>query len=211
MKKPSILTRVIEAVIAPNMNIQLFQWIHEGAGTSPVTDVLAVFFGEGGPYILMVLFAVLWFLVGKNKKTVLLGATEAAILGLTINQLIGLIYFHPRPYMVGLCTPLFPHGPETSFPSDHATLMFAAAFYLLQARRWPACGVVVLMGAAVLTAWARVYSGVHFPFDMAGSLVVGLMSAALMRVLSKLLNPLNERLIQIGDLLTSRMVQTKRR
>ena len=191
------------------MNIQLFHWIHEGAGTSPVIDGLAVFFGEGGPYILIVLFAVFWFLVDQNKKTSLMGATEAAILGLAVNQLIGLFYFHPRPYMVGLCTPLFPHGPETSFPSDHATLMFAAAFYLLHARRWPACGAV-LLGTSVLTAWARVYSGVHFPFDMAGSLVVGLISAALMRVLAKFLNPLNERLVQKCEQLTSRLVQTKK-
>ena len=72
------------------MNIQLFQWIHKGAGTSPVTDVWAVFFAEGGPFIPMVLSAVLRFLVGKNKKSAFLGATEAAIPGLAVNQLIGL-------------------------------------------------------------------------------------------------------------------------
>jgi len=210
MEKLSVPTPVMETTIAPNMNIQLFQWIHEGAGTSPVRDVLAVFFGEGGPYILVVLFAVLWFLVDQNKKTALLGAVEAAILGLAVNQVIGLVYFHPRPYMMGLCTPLFPHGPETSFPSDHVTIMLAAAFYLLQARSWPTCGFM-LMGLAILTAWGRVYSGVHFPFDMAGSLVVGLMSVGLTRVLAKLLNPLNRRLIQIADLLASGLLHTKNR
>lgn len=191
-----------------SLNIEIFKWIHAGAGTRPVVDGLAVFFGEGGPYFLAVLFAVLWFFVDENKKTALLEATEAAVVGLLINQLIGLLYFHPRPYMVGLCTPLFPHGPETSFPSDHATLLFTAAFYLLFARRWTACGAPLLV-IALLTAWGRVYGGIHFPFDMAGSLVVGLISVGLMSLLVKRLHPLNGKLIRIADQLRGRFIRTK--
>ena len=177
------------------LNMQIFKWIHAGAGHQPVRDWVAVFFAEGGPYLLAILFIALWFLMDKNKKTALLEAAEAAIVGLTINQLIGLFYFHPRPYMVGLCTPLFPHGPETSFPSDHATLMFAAAFYLLMARGWAACGTSLLVVAA-LTAWGRVYSGIHFPFDMAGSMVVALVAAGVMHLLSGCLAPFHAKLIQ---------------
>ena len=181
--------------MATSMNIQLFQWIHAGAGNRPVMDGLAVFFAEGGPYLLAVLFVALWFFMYKNKKNALLEATEAAIIGLMFNQLVVLFYFHPRPYMVGLCTPLFPHGPETSFPSDHATLMFAAAFYLLTARHWIACSVP-LLAVAFLTAWGRIYSGVHFPFDMAGSMVVAMAAALVMHLLSGCFAPLNTRLIQ---------------
>ncbi|WP_457552479.1 undecaprenyl-diphosphatase [Desulfobacula sp.] len=181
-----------------DLNIKIFQWINSGAGVHPVVDGFAVFFAEGGPYLLIALFVVLWFFVGKNKKTFLLEATETAIIGLAANQLIGFFYFHPRPYMVGLCTPLFPHGPETSFPSDHATLMFAAAFYLLLARRWATYGIPLLVVAA-LTAWGRVYSGIHFPFDMVGSIIVGLMSTGLMHWLAGPLQPLNEKLLQIID------------
>lgn len=195
-------------MMAMNLNVQIFQWIHAGAGTRPVVDGFAVFFAEGGPYLLAVLFVVLWFFVDNNKKTALLEATEAAIAGLTINQLIGLFYFHPRPYMIGLCTPLFPHGPETSFPSDHATLMFASAFYLLMARRWTACGIVLLV-VATLTAWGRVYSGIHFPFDMAGSLVVGLVSTGLIHWLAGRLNPLNMKLIRVSHQLMARVIPSR--
>jgi len=193
-----------------SLNIEIFKWIHAGAGTRPVVDGLAVFFGEGGPYFLAVLFAVLWFFVDKNKKTALLEATEAAIMGLLVNQLIGLFYFHPRPFMVVLCTPLFPHGSETSFPSDHATLLFAAAFYLLFARRWAACGVP-LLAVTLLTAWGRVYGGIHFPFDMAGSLMVGLLSVGLARLFTRQLMPLNERLIRIIDPITARLIRLSKR
>jgi undecaprenyl-diphosphatase len=195
-------------MMATKLNVQIFQWLHAGAGTRPVVDGFAVFFAEGGPYLLVALFVALWFFVGKNKKTALLEGTEAAIIGLVVNQLIGLFYFHPRPYMVGLYTSLFPHGPETSFPSDHATLMFAAAFYLLMARGWAVCGIPLLV-IALLTAWGRVYSGIHFPFDMAGSLVVGLASAGLMRRLTGRLNPLNTKLILVSDQLTGRIVRSR--
>jgi len=195
-------------MMATSLNIEIFRWIHSGAGTHPVMDALAVFFGEGGPYFMAIPFAVLWFLVDGNRKTALLEATEAATIGLTVNQLIGLFYFHPRPYMIGLATPLFSHGPENSFPSDHATLMFAAAFYMLMAGRWAACGIPILT-VGTLTAWGRVYSGIHFPFDMAGSLVIGLASAHFMRRIAGRLNPLNAKLIQIAGQLTGRMVRTK--
>lgn len=177
------------------LNTAIFQWIHSGAGTRPVMDGLAVFCSEGGPYIMAIMFAGFWFLVNRNNKTALLEATWAAMLGLLINQLIGLFYFHPRPYMVGLCTPLFPHGPETSFPSDHATVLFAAAFYLLIARRWFACGVPLLT-VAILTAWGRVYSGIHFPFDMAGSLVVAIAATGMMLLFSEHLSLFHDALIQ---------------
>ncbi|GAB4347129.1 MAG: undecaprenyl-diphosphatase [Desulfobulbaceae bacterium] len=179
------------------VNKVLFQWIHAGAGSHPVRDGLAVLFGEGGPYMLAVLFVVLWFVVDEGRKTALLEATEAAVVGLLINEVIGVFYFHPRPYMIGLCTPLIPHGPETSFPSDHGTLLFAAACHLLLVRRWISCGAV-LSGIALLTAWGRVYSGIHFPMDMAGSLVVAVGSVVLLGFAAGTLLPLNEKVIRVA-------------
>jgi undecaprenyl-diphosphatase len=198
----------MERIMITNLNVKIFQWIHSGAGNHPVVDGFAVFFSEGGPYLVGALLVVFWFFVDINKKAALLEAIEAAIIGLVVNQLIGFFYFHPRPYMVGLCTPLFPHGPETSFPSDHATLIFSAALYLIVARSWIACGIP-LLAIALLTAWGRVYSGIHFPFDMAGSMVVGLTSAGLIYWLAEHLNPLNMRLIRVSDQLTERIVRTK--
>jgi len=38
-------------------------------------------------------------------------------------------------------------------------------------------GPYILIAVAVITALGRVYSGIHFPFDMFGSLVVGALSS----------------------------------
>ena len=185
-----------------DLNVKIFQWIHAGAGTRPVVDSLAVFFAEGGPWMMAALFVVLWFFVNKNKKLSLLEASDAAVFGLIINQVIAFFYFHPRPYMEGLCAPLFSHAAETSFPSDHVTLLFAAAFYLLMVRDRVAYGIFLLI-IAILTAWARVYCGVHFPFDMAGSIAVAFISSGFIYLFGKWLTPFNRKLILISDQLNS--------
>jgi len=69
------------------------------------------------------------------------------------------------------------HVPDPSFPSDHATVFFALGVTLLRSP-WRPLGVLVLLfGVAV--GWARVYLGVHFPFDIVGSLAVAVLSSSL--------------------------------
>ncbi|MDA3790421.1 MAG: hypothetical protein PF503_18245 [Desulfobacula sp.] len=48
-----------EKMMAMDLNAKIFQWIHAGAGTRPITDGFAIFFAEGGPYLLVALFIIL--------------------------------------------------------------------------------------------------------------------------------------------------------
>jgi undecaprenyl-diphosphatase len=184
--------RASETVLEP-LNIRFFQWIHAGAGTHPFPDLIAVIFAEIGPYLLVLLFVVLWFRSKDPEKMILIEAAEAAVLGLLLNQVIGVFYFHPRPFMVGLGTPLIAHGPETSFPSDHATFLFSATIYLLASRGGRLLGAA-LLAISLLTAWGRVYTGLHFPFDMVGSLGVGVLGALFILRLKSRLGSLNGQL-----------------
>jgi undecaprenyl-diphosphatase len=72
------------------------------------------------------------------------------------------------------------HQPETSFPSDHATFLWAIGFGLIATGAWRRWGLVI-SGLGLSTAWARVYLGVHFPLDMAGALLLALIGAAVAR------------------------------
>jgi undecaprenyl-diphosphatase len=195
MADTPLTMRASEAVIE-HLNIRLFQWIHAGAGTHPFPDLVAVIFAETGPYLLVLLFVVLWFRSEDPKKMILIEASEAAALGLLLNQVIGLFYFHPRPFMLGLGSPLIAHGPETSFPSDHATFLFSATIYLLASRGERLLGAA-LLAVALLTAWGRVYTGLHFPFDMVGSLGVGILGSLFTLGLKSCLGSLNGRLLRL--------------
>jgi undecaprenyl-diphosphatase len=179
-----------------NLNLHLFHWVNTGAGSYPLRDGIAIFFAEAGPYLLMLFFIIGWFFLEINEKSILIEATEASLVGLFLNELIGFLYFHPRPYMAGLCIPLIPHVPETSFPSDHGTLLFAASVYLLIPKRCRFQGLALLF-VALMAAWGRVYCGIHFPLDMVGSLVVGTLSALFIFRIKSRISFLNQWMIRI--------------
>ena len=180
------------------MNVALFTWLHKGAGNQPVLDFLSVMAAELTPYFVIVCMAIYWFTTDRREKRILLEGAAVVTLGLLINQLITVCYFHPRPYMMGLCKPLIPHAPETSFPSDHATLLFGAAFALLFRSGWQSKGALLFL-IAVIGAWGRVYTGIHFPFDMLGSFAVALIAVFTMASMRRLLVPVYDNIIRIVD------------
>jgi undecaprenyl-diphosphatase len=65
-----------------------------------------------------------------------------------------------------------PH--DGSFPSGHAATSFAAATILSLA--FPRLAPVLFVLAAAV-AWSRVYVGVHYPFDILGGAVLGVLVA----------------------------------
>jgi undecaprenyl-diphosphatase len=79
--------------------------------------------------------------------------------------------------MIGLGHTFLPHAPDSSFPSDHVTVLSGVALTLLLGGARRLGGLTVLAGAAV--SWARVFLGVHFPLDMFGALVVACVTYAL--------------------------------
>lgn len=163
---------MIDFATLEELNRKMFELIHGPAGSSSLLDTIAIVWAVAGPWILALMFAGLWFRTDQAGKTTLVKATVAALLAVCINLLIGIYVYHPRPFMVGLCEPLFTHGPENSFPSDHVSLMFAASISLLLLDKKILWGSS-LMTFSFLTAWGRIYCGIHFPMDMIGSFGVG--------------------------------------
>ena len=53
------------------------------------------------------------------------------LVALLVNQLIGLVWQHLRPFMIGLGHSHLAHVADSSFPSDHLTLLWAVAFSLV--------------------------------------------------------------------------------
>lgn len=155
------------------LNDHLFLLINAGAHPPGIVLIAALFLAGWLVPLVVVLFVSLWVRGRVRDRGGLLAATLTMLLAISANQLAGLVYFHPRPFMIGLGHQYLAHPPDNSFPSDHATFLWSLGFSLLALgvlRRW----AVLLVAGGVAVAWARVYVGVHFPLDMAGSLAVAL-------------------------------------
>jgi undecaprenyl-diphosphatase len=82
------------------------------------------------------LLAALW-LTGRDwLRELALRACLVALLALLANFVIGLVWPHPRPFVMGLGHQFLPHAPDPSFPSDHVTAFAAVALTLLAGRLW---------------------------------------------------------------------------
>ncbi|KAG0186391.1 hypothetical protein DFQ28_007944 [Apophysomyces sp. BC1034] len=105
-------------------------------------------------------------------------AALAAALGLTLAQVIGAIWPHPRPFAIGLGHQWIPHANDPSLPSDHTTLAFSVACSLLLHAGTRVPGRVLAL-AALMVGWARIYAGLHFPLDVGCGMLLGGASAML--------------------------------
>jgi undecaprenyl-diphosphatase len=79
---------------------------------------------------------------------------------------------------------LVPVPHDASFPSGHAATSFAAATMLSFA--FPRLAPALLLLAAAV-AFSRIYVGVHYPLDVAGGAVLGVLVATALRLLVRAL------------------------
>jgi undecaprenyl-diphosphatase len=157
-------------------------------------------------YAAMALVAALWIWGQPERRGRLLATVGGVSAAIGINQILGTLWYEPRPFVIGLGHTLIQHPADNSFPSDHATFMWSLGFSLMitaAAKHW---GVVVWL-TGVIVAWGRVYLGVHFPVDMVASLLVGVIGA----VISLCLVAAIERWVQpVAELIYLRSLELMR-
>lgn len=142
---------------------------HEGAqDTAQVFNAWAIF-------VLVALAGSMWFArpCGVTRsRLAAVSAGAASGLALLINLVSSRVWFHARPFVAHPRQTLLlvRHSADNSFPSDHASLALAIAFAVLAFHR--RLGLVLLVGAACIGA-DRIFIGVHYPFDVLASLLIG--------------------------------------
>lgn len=121
---------------------------------------------------LLLVFALVATRHAESRRLAASGwACLAPLIGLALNQPLGHLFHEARPYashpqvlrLVDVTT-------DFSFPSDHSVMAGAVAAGLLLATRRLGLTAVVL---AALLAFARLYVGAHYPWDVLAGLAVG--------------------------------------
>lgn len=118
--------------------------------------------------VLAVLWRRPWFFLALVTATL-----AADWLSYLLRQVTGrdrppLVYPDPKPLVA------LPH--TGAFPSGHSASAFAAATVIAFSSRRLAVPAYVL---AALVAWSRVYVGVHWPLDVIGGAVLGVLVGTL--------------------------------
>lgn len=154
-----------------SLNNMLFLTLNAQTDSPAWVTGLALLLGEHAIWLVPGTLVLGWMRGKPPLRRLMLEASIAGLVGLLLNQLIGLTWTHPRPFVVGLGHTLISHVPDSSFPSDHLTLWWSVAFSFMLNEGTRRLGMLAgLIGIPM--AWARIYLGVHFPLDMLGALCV---------------------------------------
>tara|TARA_B100000686_G_C16800440_1_gene985579 strand:- start:5466 stop:6044 length:579 start_codon:yes stop_codon:yes gene_type:complete len=184
---------------------KLFIWINSFAGKSSIVDNLASILCSDHffPVLLSLLLLGLWF--GSNnlknrviyQKCVFISFIGLAIANLNV-ALVNFIFFRDRPFNNHEVTLLFYEPTDSSFPSNAiaATTALACGIWIANKRLGS-----ISFGAVLIFGFIRVFSGIHYPIDILGGLLIGILSTVVARYIIKLLDPIVMKIIKAGRIL----------
>jgi undecaprenyl-diphosphatase len=175
------------------MNDTLLFLINGWAGKSSVLDAIMVFCAS---YLIYIVFIVALICVGllalkKEWKTVIYFAATL-IVSFALLQLASHLYVDNRPFVDHQLHQIVAHATGKSFPSDHTTATTALAIAILFFTRFKKTGIAILISALVI-GFARVFVGVHYPIDILGGLITGVVGGAIVFGIKKIVDSRNPK------------------
>lgn len=166
-----------------NIDYQIFQFLHRLAGIHFLLDWIIVFCAKYLIFVMGFIFILILIVYKKGREKFhlffIINTFGIGILLILVSHLIGMISFRLRPFVTYDFIPLvYVAANEKAFPSDHATVAFFVAFLLLFYRR--NLGILFIVLASLVSV-ARIVAGVHYPVDIVGGMVLGLLGALFIR------------------------------
>ena len=151
--------------------LDFLQTIH-----TPLLDkILAFITSLGNAGIVWIVLVVVLLILPKTRKTGIIVAAALLMDLILCNLILKNLVARGRPYDVNTAIAILIKKPlDFSFPSGHTAASFAAMTALFLAKMKKAWIAALIL--AVLIAFSRVYFYVHYPTDVLGGAVVGILS-----------------------------------
>lgn len=156
----------------------LLYWLNGFAGISQFLDTLIVFFSSYIQYILGAGLLLLLYMstYALREKILIFGSAifSVIIARFGIVELIRFFIHRPRPSSALRGIHELLSNDKWSFPSGHSAFFFAlAASLYCYNKKWG----LWFFAAALLMNISRVIAGVHYPSDILGGAIVGVVTA----------------------------------
>lgn len=170
------------------MNEKIFYYFFSFAHQSLLGDQIIIFLANGFSVLLMLsgVLYVMYHNEGKfspiqnyevfsiRMKEIFVFCSTGIFSWFTVSFL-KTVFSTPRPYEILDIIPLFTYGSMDSFPSGHAAVFGALMFGLLFLHR--SFGSILFALLSVVVLIARIVSGIHFPIDIIGGVLIGFLIA----------------------------------
>jgi undecaprenyl-diphosphatase len=123
--------------------------------------------------VLLLLFVLLATFTFKDRIRIVFIAVASSVVARVLVEVIKHFFHRPRPFVFHTVHQLVTEN-SWSFPSGHATFFFALAMAIyLYSRRW---GILFLI-CAVFISLGRIAAGIHYPSDILGGILLGIIMA----------------------------------
>jgi len=175
-----LFTEAATPVTLYSLDLQVLEWLH--GGRLDMLDDLLLFLTDTA-YALGALVPVCLYLAGyieKNKVWKIRAVQYIFAMALNV-LIVGTLKYsvdRPRPFLDNATVTQLAEASSPSFPSGHTAFAFTAAVALALMFRSNLFRAV-LLGWALLIAYSRLALGVHYPSDVAASVLLGTLAALL--------------------------------
>lgn len=157
-----------------NSDLYLFNAINQFGEQWLFLDYSAVFFAKYFEYFLLsILFSFLIINFKKYWRMVVEAFFAALFVRFVLAEIIGIIWFRPRPFVNNSVHLLFPYFNPTapSFPSGHASFYFALSTIIYAYNK--KAGILFYIASFLIVA-ARIFAGLHWPSDVLAGMILGI-------------------------------------
>ena len=174
-----------------SFDVSVFSFINHLPHPAILNDLARFFSGIGSwGAIWLIIAVILFFREEKRDHWFFLPSVLAISLSLLLSEIVlKWVVARPRP-TVDIGAIILTSPGNYSFPSTHATIAWAMAFVLWREDKKLRPWLIIL---ATLISLSRVYLGAHYPSDVVGGALLGIVIGWLVMRIEKLVRPQTER------------------
>lgn len=149
-------------------------------------SIVIIFFAQYLIYIIALIISsyVILRLPRSEKQQLGIELLISVFIAIIFVKAAGTLYYNPRPFVEGDFIPLFPHGTDNGFPSNHsiAVAIMVSIFWIYNKKLAP-----IIIFLSVLVGLGRVSAGVHHIEDIFAGFLIAVTSVCIAHQLVKFL------------------------